>query len=179
MQLRGSNPPVKPYDGPIVSASRRTFGLAPALAAGALALVATAGHASPTGPPRCATRALIITVGTNGAGGKVQIYVGLRNRGRRACGVRGRASLALRDADTHVLLHVYGNPYRRTVRRSLRRGPNNLFALEWQNYCGPGRPLLIVASFGRRRAIEHDAYPGARCELPDVPSELRLFRVPG
>ena len=120
----------------------------------------------------------MLTVATNGAGGKVQIYVGLRNRGRRACLIRGRAALALRDAATNALLHVYRNPYVRNVQQTLRRGANNLFALEWQNYCGPGRPLLIVATFGRRRAIEHDAYPGARCELPDVPSELRLFHLP-
>jgi hypothetical protein len=129
--------------------------------------------------PACATRALVITVATNGAGGKVLIFVGLRNRGRRACAVRGRASLALRDADTHAVLHVYGNPYTRTVRSSLRRGPNTLFTLQWQNYCGPPRPLLVVASFGRRQAIEHDATPGARCELPDVPSQLLLFHSSG
>ena len=127
----------------------------------------------------CATRALVITVATNGAGGKVLIFVGLRNRGRRACAVRGRASLALRDADSHAVLHVYGNPYTRTVRSSLRRGPNTVFTLQWQNYCGPPRPLLFVASFGRRQAIEHDATPGARCELPDVPSRLLPFHPPG
>ena len=129
--------------------------------------------------PVCATRALVVTVATNGAGGTVQIYVGLRNRGPRPCAVRGRASLALRDAGTHALLHVYRNPYTKAVRSSLRRGTNTLFTLQWQNYCGPGRPLLIVASFGRRRAIERDAYPGARCELPDVPSQLILLHPPG
>jgi hypothetical protein len=127
----------------------------------------------------CATRALVVTVATNGAGGKVQIYVALRNRGRHACLVRGRATLALRDAETHRLLHVYGNPYAKAVQRSLRRGPNTLFTLQWQNYCGPARPLLLVASFGRRQAIEHDPDPGARCELPDVPSELSLLHPPG
>jgi hypothetical protein len=162
-----------------VSAPRRTFGLASALATGALILVATAGHAQPSGPPICATRALVITVASNGAGGKVLIFVGLRNRGRHRCAVRGSASLALRDADTHALLHVYGNPHTRTLRSSLRRGPNTLFTLRWQNYCGPQTPLLVVASFGRRQAVEHDATPGARCELPDVPSQLLLFHLPG
>jgi hypothetical protein len=122
---------------------------------------------------------MVVTVATNGAGGTIQIYVGLRNRGRHACLVRGRATLALRDAGTHALLHIYGNPYTRSVQRSVRLGRNNLFTLQWQNYCGPGRPLLIIASFGRRQAVEHDAYPGARCELPDVPSELTLFHPPG
>jgi Protein of unknown function (DUF4232) len=137
------------------------------------------GTAATIGLHNCSTRALVVRVATNGAGGKVQIFVGLTNRGRQVCLVRGRATLALRDAGTHALLHVYGNPYRRAIRRPLRRGRNNLFALEWQNYCGPGRPLLIIASFGRRQAVEHDAYPGARCELPDVPSELHVFHVPG
>ena len=115
----------------------------------------------------------------NGATGTVLIYVGLRNRSGHACLARGRAVLALRDAKTHTLLHIYANPYARTVRRSLRRGLNNLFTLQWKNYCGPGRPLLLIVSFAGRRAVERDAYPGARCELPDIPSELRLFHVPG
>jgi hypothetical protein len=140
---------------------------------------ATTRSAAAQSVPACGTRALVVTVSSNGAGGKVLIYVGLRNRGRHACLARGHAGLALRDAATHALLHVYGNPYGRAVHRSLRRGPNNLFTLQWQNYCGPGRPLLVVASFGRRQAIEHDTYPGARCDLPDVPSELRLIHLPG
>jgi hypothetical protein len=142
------------------------------------ALAATA-QARPSVLLVCAKRAIVLTVSSNGASGRVQIYVGLRNRGRHACLVQGRAGLALRDAATHGLLHVYGNPYTRALQRSLRRGPNMLFTLQWQNYCGPGRPLLVVASFGRRQAVEHDAYPGARCELPDVPSELSLFHRPG
>ena len=102
-------------------------------ATGSAAIGTAAKRSAPTARaathsvPACATRALVITVATNGAGGKVLIFVGLRNRGRRACAVRGRASLALRDADTHAVLHVYGNPYTRTVRSSLRRGPNTLF----------------------------------------------------
>jgi hypothetical protein len=163
-----------------VSGLRRIcIGVALGAAGVVAALPAASGDAATHGLPACSTRALVVTVATNGAGGKVQIYVGLRNRGRHACAVRGDAHLALRDAASNTLLHVYRNPYTRTVRTSLRRGPNNLLALEWQNYCGPGRPLLIVATFGRRRAVEHDAYPGARCELPDVPSELRPFRLPG
>jgi Protein of unknown function (DUF4232) len=140
---------------------------------------ATTRSAAARSVPACGTRALVVTVSSNGAGGKVLIYVGLRNRGRHACLARGHAGLALRDAATHALLHVYGNPYGRAVHRSLRRGPNNLFTLQWQNYCGPGRPLLVVASFGRRQAIECDTYPGARCDLPEVPSELRLIHLPG
>jgi Protein of unknown function (DUF4232) len=151
-----------------------------ALGAFVLAVVfAATGQAQPTRLPTCTTRTIVLTIDTNGATGRVLIYVGLRNRGRHACLVRGRATLALRDADTHARLHVYGNPYTRAVDRSLGRGRNNLFTLQWQNYCGPGRPLLIVASFGKRKAVEHDAYPGARCELPDVPSQLRLVHLPG
>jgi hypothetical protein len=147
--------------------------------AGATRAPATTRTAATHSLSACAARALVVTVATNGASGKIQIYVGLRNRGRHACVVRGRATLALRDAETNRLLHVYGNPYARAVQRSLRRGPNTLFTLQWQNYCGPERPLLIVASFGKRQAVEHDDYPGARCELPDVPSELNLFHRPG
>jgi hypothetical protein len=153
--------------------------IAVALLSAVAALAAASGSAATHTVSACATRAVVVTVATNGAGGKIQIYVGLRNRGRHLCLVRGRATLALRDASSRALLHVYGNPYTRRVQRSLRRGPNNLFTLEWQNYCGPGRPLLIIATFGRRQAVERDAYPGARCELPDIPSELHLFHPPG
>jgi hypothetical protein len=128
--------------------------------------------------PACAAKTTAPAVDTNGATGTVLIYVGLRNRSGHACRARGRATLALRDAKTHALLHIYANPYARTVRRSLRRGLNNLFTMQWKNYCGPGRPLLIVASFARRQAVEREAYAGARCELPDVPSELRLVHLP-
>jgi hypothetical protein len=146
-------------------------------AALATALVTT-GRAETTVVPACATRSLVVTVSTNGAGGKELIYIGLRNRGGRACFARASATLALRDATTHVLLHVYGNPYMRSVRRTLRKGANTLFTLQWQNYCGPDRPLLVVATFGRRRAVEHDSNPGARCDLPDVPSQLLLVHLP-
>jgi hypothetical protein len=145
-------------------------------AAGMTTTVAGAEHTIPARLPACAARRTAPAVATNGASGTVLIYVGLRNLSGRTCLARGRAVLALRDAKTHALLHVYANPYARTVRRSLRRGLNNLFTLQWKNYCGPGRPLLIIVSFGRRQAVERDSYPGARCELPDVPSELRLFQ---
>ena len=163
----------------------RTFGPAALLLAawlGAVVLPAAVAGTRPTQSirlPACAAKTTLPAVDTNGATGTVLIYVGLRNRSGHACLARGRAVLALRDAKTHVLLHVYANPYARSVRRSLRGGLNNLFTLQWQNYCGPGRPLLIIASFARRQAVERDLYPGARCELPDVPSELRLFHLPG
>ena len=144
-----------------------------------MATVAATGPAESIVLPACAAKTTVPAVDTNGASGTILIYVGLRNRSRHACLARGRAVLALRDAKTHALLHIYANPYARTVRRSLRRGLNNLFALQWKNYCGPGRPLLIIATFARRQAVQRDAYPGARCELPDVPSELRLFHLPG
>jgi hypothetical protein len=144
-----------------------------------LAAVAATGPAESIVLPACAAKTTVPAVDTNGATGTVLIYVGLRNRAGHACLARGRAVLALRDAKTHALLHIYANPYSRTVRRSLHRGLNNLFTLQWKNYCGPGRPLLVIASFAGRQALERDAYPGARCELPDVPSELRLFRLPG
>ena len=154
------------------------------LAAGLSAAVLTTAVAA-TEPaqsirlPACAAKTTVPTIGTNVATGTVLIYVGLRNRSGHACLARGRAVLALRDAKTHVLLHIYANPYARTVRKTLRRGLNNLFTLQWKNYCGPGRPLLLIVSFARRQAVERDSYPGARCELPDVPSELRLFHPPG
>jgi hypothetical protein len=152
-----------------------------AVALGVAALLTTpitAGQAATTAVPACATRSLVVTVSSNGAGGKELIYVGLRNRGGRMCSTGGRVTLALRDATTHALLHVYGNPYVRVVRRTLRRGANTLVTLQWQNYCGPERPLLVVATFGRRRAVEHDSNPGARCELPDVHSQLLLVHLP-
>jgi hypothetical protein len=160
------------------------FALAGLLLAAWLGAVALTSAVAGTRPahsvrlPACAAKTTVPAVDTNGATGTVLIYVGLRNRSGHACLARGRAALALRDAKTRVLLHIYANPYARPVRRSLRRGLNNLFTLQWKNYCGPGRPLLIVASFARRQAVRRDAYPGARCELPDVASELRLFHLP-
>ena len=148
-------------------------------ATGMTATVAGAEQARPTRLPACVATWTAPAVSTNGATGTVLIYVGLRNRGRHACLARGRAVLALRDARTHALLHIYANPYARMVSRSFHRGLNNLFTLQWKNYCGPGRPLLIIASFGKRQAIERDSYPGAACRLPDVPSELRLVHLPG
>jgi hypothetical protein len=144
-----------------------------------MAAVAATGPAESILLPACPAKTTVPAVDTNGSTGTVLIYVGLRNRSGHACLARGRTVLALRDAKTHALLHVYDNPYARSVHRSLRRGLNNLFTLQWKNYCGPGRPLLIIVSFARRRAVEREPYPGARCELPDVPSELRLFRLPG
>ena len=142
------------------------------------AAVAATGPARPILLPACAAKTTMPAIDSNGATGTVLIYVGLRNRSSHACLARGRAVLALRDTKTHALLHIYANPYSRTVRRSLHRGLNNLFTVQWRNYCGPGRPLLVIATFARRQAVERDSYPGARCELPDVPSELRLVHLP-
>jgi hypothetical protein len=144
-----------------------------------MAAVAATGPAESILLPACGVKTTVPAVDSNGATGTVLIYVGLRNRAGRACLARGRAALALRDARTHALLRIYNNPYSRTVRRSLHRGLNNLFTLQWRNYCGPSRPLLVIASFAGRQARERDSYPGARCELPDVTSELRLFHLPG
>jgi hypothetical protein len=129
--------------------------------------------------PACAARSLTPAVRTNGAGGTILIYAGLRNTGGHACLAGGRLVLALRDARTHRLLRIHGNPHAKTVLRRLRVSTNNIFTLQWSNYCGPGKPLLLVVSFGAQRAVERDHYPGARCESPDAPSQLRLFRLTG
>lgn len=129
--------------------------------------------------PECAARSLTPAVRTNGAGGTIQIYAGLRNTGGHACLAGGRLVLAIQDAKTHRLLRIRGNPHAKTVLRRLRVGTNNIFTLQWSNYCGPGKPLLLIASLGVRRAVERDHYPGARCESPDAPSQLRIFRLTG
>ena len=87
--------------------------------------------------------------------------------------------LTLRDAKTHRLLRIRGNPYAVTVWRPVRAGTHTIFALQWSNYCGPGKPLLLIASLGTRRGVERDNYPGARCDSADAPSQLRLFRLRG
>jgi hypothetical protein len=129
--------------------------------------------------PECAARSLAPAVRTNGAGGTILIYAGLRNTGGHACLAGGRLVLSLRDAKTHRLLRIYGNPHATTGLRRLRVGTNNIFTLQWSNYCGPGKPLLLIASLGVRRAVERDHYPGARCESAEAPSQLRLFRLRG
>jgi hypothetical protein len=144
-----------------------------------MAAGATTGPAESTPLPACAAKTTVPALDSNGASGTIFFYVGLRNRSRHACLARGRAVLALRDAKTRALLHIDGNPYSRTVRRSLHRGLNNLFTLQWRNYCGPGRPLLVIATYASHQAVERDSYPGAACRLPDVPSELELFHPPG
>jgi hypothetical protein len=143
-----------------------------------VALAAVPGASASAPVPDCATTALAPTVRTNGAGGTIIIYAGLRNTSGRACFVRGRVLLALRDARTHRLLRIAGNPHAERLHDRLHRGYNTVFALQWSNYCGPGRPLILVVSFGRKQASERDSYPGARCESPAVPSTLRLFRLP-
>jgi hypothetical protein len=102
----------------------------------------------------------------------------LWNRSRRACTVVGRVTASLVDVDTRNLLAVVGNPHAKAVRMRLRPGRNNVFALEWENYCGPGRPMLFVVRFDRRRAVQRSNYPGARCETMALPSRLRPFRLP-
>ena len=87
--------------------------------------------------------------------------------------------LTLRDAKTHRLLRIRGNPHAATVRRPVRAGTHTIFALQWSNYCGPGKPLLLIASLGTRRSVERDNYPGAPCDSADTPSQLRLFRLRG
>ncbi len=145
------------------------------------AAVIASGSGSARSPqlPGCAARSVTPAVRTNGAGGAILIYAGLRNTGDHACLAGGRLVLALRDARTHRLLRIHGNPHAKTVLRRLRVGTNNIFTLQWSNYCGPGKPLLLVVSLGAQRAVERDHYPGARCESPDAPSQLRLFRLTG
>jgi hypothetical protein len=115
----------------------------------------------------CPTGSLQPTMHTNGAGGTILIYVGVRKTGPRACGARARVTLALRDAKTRRLPRIKGNPHGRVTP----------FTLQWVNYCGPPRPLVIEARLGARRVVERSAYPGARCETADVPSRLTVFRL--
>jgi hypothetical protein len=129
-------------------------------------------------PPPCAAGAIEPRVDTNGASGRIHVYATLWNRGRRACTVRGRITASLVDAKTSRLLRVVGNPRAKLVRGRLGPGRNNVFTLEWENYCGPGKPMLFVVRFGRRRSIQRSNSPGARCESASAPSRLRLFRVP-
>ena len=119
---------------------------------------------------------------TNGASGRIYVYAILRNRSRNVCTVRARVTVSLVDARTRRRLQIVGNPYTRVVRARLRPGRrpgrNTVFMLEWENYCGPGRPMLFVVRVGRRRAVERSHYPGARCDAPSAPSRLRVFRRP-
>jgi len=117
-------------------------------------------------------------VDTNGAGGRIYVYAVLWNRSRRPCGVAGRVTASLVDVDTRNLLGAVGNPYTKAVRMRLRPGRNGVFTLEWENYCGPARPMLFVIRFGGRRAVERSRYPGARCDTIALPSRLRLVRLP-
>jgi hypothetical protein len=127
--------------------------------------------------PPCRAANLRPQVGTNGAGGTIIVYATLRNTSGRVCTARGRLIVSLRDAKTHRLLKVLGNPRTKLVRGRMRRGRNDVVWLQWENYCGPGRPMLFEVRFGGRRAMQRSAYPGARCDTPSEPSRLRLFRI--
>jgi len=125
----------------------------------------------------CDVGALAPYLWTNGAGGTILVYVGLRNTSGRACVARARVTLALRDMRTRRLLRIEGNPHSQTVRGRLRAGNRHLFTMQWSNYCGNPRPLVFEATLGTHRAFEHSNNPGARCETADVPSRLRVFRI--
>jgi hypothetical protein len=129
-------------------------------------------------PPPCAVGVIEPRVDTNGAGGTIIVYGMLWNTSRRACTVRWRVAASLVDAKTHRPLRVVGNPHTKVVYGRLRPGRNNVFWLQWENYCGPGRPMLFVVSVGGRRAVQRSNYPGARCESRAAPSRLRLLRLP-
>jgi hypothetical protein len=159
-----------------VSKLSRLFGfVALLLSAVVLAAGYTSARSSPI--PDCTPGSLAPALLTNGASGTVIIYVRLRNSAGHACFAKGRPMLALRDAKTHRLLRIRGNPYAVTVWRPVRAGTHTIFALQWSNYCGPGKPLLLIASLGMRHGVERDNYPGARCDSADAPSQLRPFRL--
>jgi Protein of unknown function (DUF4232) len=128
--------------------------------------------------PPCAAGAVAPRVDTNGASGRIYVFALLWNRSRRPCTATGRVTASLVDVSTRNLLGVAGNPHSKRVRIRLRPGRNTVFTLEWENYCGPGRPMLFVVRFGRRRATQRSNYPGARCETIALPSRLRPVRIP-
>ena len=128
-------------------------------------------------PRPCSARDLVPRIDTNGAGGTIIVYATLWNTSARACTGRGRLVVSLRDAKSNRLLRVVGNPHAKLVHRRLRAGRNSVFWLQWENYCGPGRPMVFQATFARRRDVQRSAYPGARCESPSTPSRLRVFRI--
>jgi Protein of unknown function (DUF4232) len=141
-------------------------------------LLWTISLAAAFGAPTCAAGAVAPRVDTNGASGRIYVYAMLWNRSRRPCNAYGRVSAALIDVSTRNLLGVVGNPHSKAVRMRLRPGRNAVFTLEWENYCGPARPMLFVVRFARGRAVERSNYPGARCDTIALPSRLRLFRPP-
>ena len=161
-----------------VSKLGRLFGSATLLLSAAVLAAGSGGARSGT-MPDCTPRSLSPAVLTNGASGTIIIFIRLRNAAGHSCFARGRLLFTLRDAKTHRLLRIRGNPHAATVRRPVRAGTHTIFALQWSNYCGPGKPLLLIASLGTRRSVERDNYPGARCDLADAPSHLLLFRLRG
>jgi hypothetical protein len=154
------------------------FGSATLLLSAAVLAAGSGGARSGT-MPDCTPRSLSPAVLTNGASGTIIIYVRLRNSAGHACFANVRLMLTLRDAKTHRLLRIRGNPHAAMVRRTVRAGTHTIFFLQWSNYCGPGKPLLLIESLGRRRSVERDNYPGARCDSADAPSQLRLFHLRG
>jgi hypothetical protein len=144
------------------------------LAALVVAAVPATGRSG--GAAACARGAVVLRIDTNGAGGRVLVYASLVNTGRTACVARGRLRVSLRAEVTSRLLAVTGNPYAATVRHVLRRGRNNLYTLEWRNYCGPVVSMRFELTFWKTTAQTGSSYPAARCEDLDSPSRLRLLR---
>jgi hypothetical protein len=139
------------------------------------ALAAGATHVDAAPIARCPARHVDLGLATNGATGAILVSVSLWNASGHACAARGRVVFAVRDARTRRILDIVGNPHAKVVDRTIRTGETPMFTLRWSNYCGPGRPVLLEASFGAKRADQRDAYPGARCDTPASPSRLRLF----
>jgi hypothetical protein len=139
---------------------------------------AAAAHSS-VAMPACSATEIRPLVSSNGMTGRVLLSAALRNTGGHDCFAHGRLVLTLRDSKSHRLLRISGNPHAARISRRLHPGRNAIFSLLWSNYCGPGRPLLVNASYGGRAAIERHNYPGAACTRPGAPSALEIFRLSG
>ncbi len=144
----------------------------------AAALTSTGAASGSGNVAPCSARKLEPRVDTNGASGRIYVYAILWNTSGHPCTAGGRMVASLRDAKTRRLLRIVGNPHAKSIHARLRPGRNNVFTLEWENYCGPGRPMLFEVRFGTRRDVERSNYPGARCESASAPSRLRLFKLP-
>jgi hypothetical protein len=150
-----------------------------ALAPDTIAATAAPNEIAAAPVASCAPRSVHPRVDTNGASGQIFVYVDLHNTTGHACLTHGRLFLSLRDAKTHRLLHIVGNPHGQRVDRRLRAGRNRIFTVVWSNYCGPGRPMDFEVRFGAEHTAQRSGYPGARCDSKSQPSRLKLFHLPG
>jgi photosystem II stability/assembly factor-like uncharacterized protein len=99
----------------------------------------------------CASSQLRLSVQTQGTATQAAIFLSLRNVGRRACVISGRAGVEIGRAGRRP--RIAGNPVSAGVHLKLEPGEERVVLRGWwANWCGARQGLGLVARFGGRKA---------------------------